>query len=237
MNLRRHARRFIARIRNAINRQIGPRRFRRAVAGPGPKRIVIGSSGWFDRGWIPTEEHLLDLTKPETWLQYLPPNSVDAMLAEHVWEHLTPEEASIACKTCFTHLKPGGYIRIAVPDGYHPDPVYQQWVKVGGAWVGQLSNDHKVLYTHETLARLFESAGFRVELLEYFDATGTFHAQPWDVAQGKIRRSQRFDKRKYNVSDTSIIIDAFKPAPETVSPAQRSSPGADDHAVPLPRSG
>ena len=220
MRLKRHARRLVDRVRKAVNRQVGPRRFRKALAAGGPKRIVIGSAGWFDHGWIPTDEHFLDLTKPATWLLHFAPNSVDALLAEHVWEHLTPEEARIACQTCFTYLKPGGYARIAVPDGYHPDPVYQQWVRVGGAWVGQLSNDHRVLYTHETLVSLFESAGFRVELLEYFDAAGSFHTEPWDVAQGKIRRSERFNKHKYNVSDTSIIIDAFKPAQKIVSAAR-----------------
>jgi predicted SAM-dependent methyltransferase len=91
--------------------------------------------------------------------------------------------------------------------------------------VGQRDNDHKVLYTHETLVKLFESAGFRVELLEYFDAAGTFHSRPWDVAQGKIRRSERFYKRKYNVSDLSIIIDAFKPAQETVGAAMTVDAG------------
>jgi predicted SAM-dependent methyltransferase len=232
MRLRRHVRRFIARIRKAINRQIGPRRFRRALARTGPRRIVIGSAGWFDRGWIPTDEHFLDLTKPATWLLHLPPNSVDALLAEHVWEHLTVEEARIACRTCFTYLKPGGYARIAVPDGYHPDPVYQGWVKVGGAWIGQLSNDHKVLYTYETLVSLFELEGFRVELLEYFDATGTFHTRPWDVAQGKIRRSERFYNRKYDVSDTSIIIDAFKPAHQIVGAAMTVEAGVIKPTVP-----
>ncbi len=216
MRLKRYGRRFIERVRKFLNRRIGRQRFRRALARSGPRRIVIGSAGLFDRGWIPTDEHFLDVTKPATWLLHFPPNSIDAVLAEHVWEHLTPEEASIACRTCFTYLKPGGYARIAVPDGYHPDPVYRQWVRVGGAFVGQRDNDHKVLYTHETLVALFESSGFRVELLEYFDASGNFHRRPWDVAQGKIRRSERFYKRKYNVSDLSIIIDAFKPAPDAV---------------------
>lgn len=211
MRLTRYARRYVDRIRKAINRRVGPYRFRRAMQSTGPRRIVIGSAGWFDRGWIPTDEHFLDLTKPEMWLLHFSPNSIDALLAEHVWEHLTPEEAAIACKTCYTYLKPGGYIRVAVPDGYHPDPIYRQWVRVGGAWIGQVSNDHKVLYTHETLVQLFEQAGFRVELLEYFDATGGFHVSQWDVAQGKIRRSARFYKRRLGVSDTSIIIDAFKP--------------------------
>jgi predicted SAM-dependent methyltransferase len=238
MRLNRHGPRFIDGLHRAINHQIGRSRFARALAKAGPRRLVIGPTGWLDRDWIPTDKRFLDLTNPATWLLHFPPNSIDAVLAEHVWEHLTAEEAGIACQTCFTYLKPGGYVRVAVPDGYHPDPVYQQWVKVGGAYAGQLSNGHKVLYTHETLVSLFESAGFRVELLEYFDSAGHFHRQPWDVAQGKIRRSERFYKRRYNVSDTSIVIDAFKPQQEIVraplsasTTVQSMMNRANDHAA------
>jgi predicted SAM-dependent methyltransferase len=206
-------RRFVNKIRKAINRRVGPRRFRKAMASSGPRRIVIGSSGWFDFGWIPTEQHFLDLTKPADWARHFPPNSLDAMLAEHVWEHLTADEAHSAVKTCFTYLKPGGYLRIAVPDGHHPSPTYLEWVRVGGAWGGQLNNDHKVLYTYKTLVALFENAGFRVELYEYFDEAGAFHYREWDPRQGKIRRSKRFDKlnRDGSLTYTSIVLDAFKP--------------------------
>jgi predicted SAM-dependent methyltransferase len=206
-------RRFVNKIRKAINRRVGPRRFRKAMASSGPRRIVIGSSGWFDFGWIPTEQHFLDLTKPADWERHFPPNSLDAMLAEHVWEHLTADEAHTAVKTCFTYLKPGGYLRIAVPDGHHPSPTYLEWVRVGGAWGGQLNNDHKVLYTYKTLVALFENAGFRVELYEYFDEAGAFHYREWDPRQGKIRRSKRFDKlnRDGSLTYTSIVLDAFKP--------------------------
>jgi len=47
---------------------------------------------------------------------------LDAILAEHVWEHLTKEEALIAALTCYRYIKNGGYLRVAVPDGPHPNP-------------------------------------------------------------------------------------------------------------------
>jgi predicted SAM-dependent methyltransferase len=213
MRILKYARYIAHRSRKAINRHVGPYRFRKAMTSSGPRRIVIGSSGWFDFDWIPTEQHFLDLTKPAEWDRYFPPNSLDAMLAEHVWEHLTPADAETAARTCFTYLKPGAYLRVAVPDGHHPSPTYYEWVRVGGAWSGQLTNDHKVLYTYKTLVALFEKVGFRAELYEYFDEAGVFHYKDWDPKQGKIRRSKRFDKlnRDGSLTFTSIILDAFKP--------------------------
>ena len=213
MRILRFARSIAHRVRRAILRRVGPYRFRKGMASSGPKRLVIGSSGWFDFGWIPTEQDFLDLTKPAQWESRFRPNSLDAMLAEHVWEHLTPVEALSAARTCLTYLRPGGYLRIAVPDGHHPSPTYLEWVRVGGAWSGQLTNDHKVLYTYKTLVALFEDAGFRVELYEYFDEAGAFHYRDWDPQQGKIRRSKRFDKlnKGGSLTYTSIVLDAFKP--------------------------
>lgn len=213
MRILRYARSIAHRVRKATLRRVGPYRFRKAMASSGPKRLVIGSSGWFDFGWIPTEQDFLDLTKPAQWESRFLPNSLDAMLAEHVWEHLTPDEARTAARTCLTYLRPGGYLRIAVPDGHHPSPTYLEWVRVGGAWSGQLTNDHKVLYTYKTLVALFEDAGFLVVLYEYFDEAGAFHYRDWDPQQGKIRRSMRFDKlnKDRSLTYTSIVLDAFKP--------------------------
>ena len=62
---------------------------------------------------------------------------------------------------------------MAVPDGLFPDSEYIDFVKPGG--VGPSAYDHKVLYSYRTLTKVFESAGFNVELLEYFDEKGDCH--------------------------------------------------------------
>lgn len=208
-----YARRAAVRVRRAYNRHLGPYRLRRMLATSSRHRIVIGSAGRHDSGWVPTDKEFLDLLKPADWDRFFLPGSVDAMLAEHVWEHLRPEDALPAAQTCFRYLKPGGYLRIAVPDGLHPDPTYIEWVKVGGASPGQLANDHKVLYTHKTLRELFERSGFRVELYEYFDEAGRFQCRDWDPKDGTIWRSKRFDKRNSGgtLTFTSIVMDAIKP--------------------------
>lgn len=41
---------------------------------------------------------------------------VDAFVAEHVWEHLSLPDAHRATRNCARHLRPGGRLRIAVPN-------------------------------------------------------------------------------------------------------------------------
>ena len=175
-----------------------------------PLKIVIGASGISQEGWVTSEIRLLNLLKPVDWDRYFSNHPIDAILAEHVWEHLTKEEGIVAAKTCFQYLTDGGYLRVAVPDGLHPDPKYIEWVKPGG--VGPGANDHKTLYSYKTFKEIFESAGFKVDLLEYFDECGTFHYKEWNTNEGMICRSKRFDERNKNgeLNYTSIILDARK---------------------------
>jgi predicted SAM-dependent methyltransferase len=190
---------------------ISARRIRKLLPNS-PRRIVIGASAAFDPGWIPTEIEALNILRESDWERFFQPDSVDAMLAEHVWEHLTEAEALLGAQLCCRYLKPGGYLRIAVPDGNHPDPEYIEWVKPGGSGAG--ATDHKILYTYRSLGALFERAGFDVRLYEYFDETGRFHFTEWPPEAGLIHRSKRFDKRNRGGSlrYTSIVLDAVKPA-------------------------
>jgi predicted SAM-dependent methyltransferase len=184
------------------------------------KRIVLGAWGRYDSDWIPTQREFLNLLEPADWERFFQPNSVEAMLAEHVWEHLTLQEGLAAARTCFKYLSHGGHLRVAVPDGLHPDPAYIELVKADA----QIPNDHKVLYTYRTVRELFESSGFRVNLYEYFDEAGTFHEEDWDAKRGTIWRARRFDPRNNGgklvsvypgtlddyLQYSSIVLDAVK---------------------------
>ncbi|MFH1999658.1 MAG: methyltransferase domain-containing protein, partial [Planctomycetota bacterium] len=167
-------------------------------------------------GWVPTNQETFNILVESDWSAYFKPDSLDAILAEHVWEHLTTEEAAIAARNCYHFLKPGGYLRVAVPDGFHPVPDYIEWVRPGGNGPG--ADDHKVLYTCNTFQRLFTLVGFNVDMLEYYDEQGLFHYVDWEPADGMIRRSMRFDKVTFdrsksggNFDFTSIVLDARKP--------------------------
>lgn len=197
---------------NKLKRIKNQAEFNRKIKNSDIRNIVIGASGISDIGWISSESYFLNLLKPLDWQRYFKKNTINAILAEHVWEHLTLEEGLMAAKQCFEYLKPGGYLRIAVPDGCHPDPVYIKHVEVGG--IGPGSDDHKVLYTFQSAKKLFEAAGFKVTLLEYFNGVGEFCAIAWDPAMGKIHRSKQYDERNSPANSlkyTSIILDAHKP--------------------------
>ena len=175
-----------------------------------PLKLVIGASGIYEPGWLATDIEQLNILVLDDWEKYFKANSIDAILAEHVWEHLTLDEAYLAAKNCYQFLKPSGYIRVAVPDGLHISLDYRNKVKPGGTGAG--SDDHKVLYNYKSLSHVFETAGFAVELIEYFDEQGIFHRTEWNSGNGLIHRSSRYDERNKGeqLNYTSIIIDAFK---------------------------
>jgi len=177
-----------------------------------PRRIVLGAGGIGTAGWISTDIDQLNVLVESDWRRYFAPGSVDAILAEHVWEHLSVEQGLEAARLCYKYLRPGGYLRIAVPDGLHPDPQYIDTVKPGG--VGAGAEDHKVLYTYDALQRTLMKAGFDTRALEYFDPSGQFHAVDWNPSGGMVHRSARFDERNRDgeLRYTSIIIDAVRPA-------------------------
>lgn len=198
-------------VRSIFRRRVTARRLKQRFAAGESSRIIVGSSGVTAEGWIGTDVEYLNLVKDSDWSSFFETNSLEAILAEHVWEHLAPEQAHIAANNCFRYLRSGGYVRAAVPDGMHPDPDYISRVCVNGG--GDGADDHKVLYTYKTFGSVFEAAGFQVQFLEHFDEDHTFREQPWETHAGMIHRSRRFDERNANrpLSYTSIILDARKP--------------------------
>ncbi len=174
------------------------------------KKLIVGSGGTYYSGWVPTDKDFLDITSEKDWLKILFAGKLKAVLMEHVFEHFTEEESKKVLKNIFQNLRKEGYLRIAVPDGFHPDINYINHVKPGG--VGSGADDHKFLYTYKTLTCLLESAGFRCNLLEYWDEKSEFHHNNWSVNNGMITRSFKFDNRNKNGKPnyTSLIIDAYK---------------------------
>jgi predicted SAM-dependent methyltransferase len=178
-------------------------------------RVVVGAGGINNNeGWIHTQEEELNLLNKDHWNRRFSPESISAILAEHVWEHLTYEEGVQAAENCYEFLKPGGYIRCAVPDALFPNEEYQNTVKIGGPGPkDHPAASHKIVHSYKTLKAMFETAGFQVQLLEYCDENGEFHYNHWDERKGFIYRSKRFDHRNQNgrLGFVSLIVDAIKP--------------------------
>jgi predicted SAM-dependent methyltransferase len=162
--------------------------------------------------WVCIDKEILDITNEQNWLNFVGGKStLDNILAEHVWEHLTDEDTQLANKNCFEFLKPGGRLRIAVPDGFNIDKQYIENVKPGGLGVG--SDDHKILYTYKTMVDRLSTVGFEVSLVEYWNDQGVYITNDWQVKDGFIKRSKKYDPRNQSgkLGYTSLVVDAIKP--------------------------
>ncbi len=176
-------------------------------------KIIIGAGNTRQDGWISTQEAQLNILCRSDFEKLLGEEKAEAFLAEHVWEHMTCDEGVLAAKNVYEFLKPGGYIRAAVPDRNFRNEWYQNMVKVGGNGdPNHPAYTHKIVYDIDTFERVFKAAGFFVKRLEYCDETGEFHYNEWNEADGRIGRSLRFDTRNQDgkLGMVSIIIDAVK---------------------------
>jgi predicted SAM-dependent methyltransferase len=181
-------------------------------------KVIVGAGGVQQPGWLSLEESDLDITQPEAWARFFPSASLDCVFAEHVWEHLTPDEAIGAALNCFAYLKPGGTLRIAVPDGFHPDSTYISWVAPG---IGFNGDDHKQLYNYLSLCSQLTAAGFDCFPKEFFNERGQLFTFPLGDDCGHIKRTVR--RYPFSLEGslvglllgttyTSLTVDARKPA-------------------------
>jgi predicted SAM-dependent methyltransferase len=166
-------------------------------------KIIVGAGGTKQEGWFSTEQNQLDITEPEDFHRLLGDDKAEAFLAEHLFEHICP--VLPALKYIYQYLQEGGYLRLAVPDGFHADPGYIEYVSP--PMMG-----HCDLYNYKYLGSLLKEAGFRVELLEWWDEFGKFNAKPWNEIDGYINRCLANDLRNKDGKPhyTSLIIDAWK---------------------------
>jgi predicted SAM-dependent methyltransferase len=179
-----------------------------------PVKLVIGAGPTRYEGWLSTDLPVLDALNTRHWSSIFEPGDIDRILAEHVMEHWTEEELRRFLRIVSPYLSKEGAIRIAVPDGFHPDQHYIDWVKPGGIGCG--ADDHKVLYNCLTITALLSGEHYEVRLLEYFDECGEFHRVAWKAEDGFVQRSADNDLRNKEspLSYTSLIVDVF-PASET----------------------
>ena len=100
-------RRFYYRFKAYLDKRKQESDFRKSLDANnrGALRIVVGSSGIYQEGWIPTEIHFLNLLQEKDWAKYFEQSTIQNILAEHVWEHLTLGEGKIAIQHCFKYLK------------------------------------------------------------------------------------------------------------------------------------
>jgi predicted SAM-dependent methyltransferase len=138
------------------------------------KKIQFGAGSLNIEGWLNLEQADADITKPLPFAD----GDVDAVFAEMVCEHVTPREAWSFLDECHRILKPGGLIRIVIPDFVRcwrlKDP---EWLKVNqgvtqndGSLKQQMKSilfchGHQGLWTAELLQAVMESIGFSQVLI------------------------------------------------------------------------
>lgn len=182
------------------------------IIGAGSGTHLIGSKASKQEGWLLTDQATLNALKLTDWDAVFTRGTIQRIMAEHVVEHWTTSEFSRFLRIVALFLTADGNLRIAVPDGFHPDQEYLDAVKPGGTGPG--SDDHKVLYNYQSLTKIITAEKWRYDLLEYFDERHEFHHRLWEPINGFVERSEHNDPRNKErpLAYTSLIIDLH---PET----------------------
>ena len=178
-------------------------------------KIIIGASNTYQKNWYATNENWLDITNEYDWIKiFKKKNVISNILAEHVFEHLTYDESIKALKVINKYMIKNSKIRIAVPDGYNPDPIYLKNVGING--VGVAADDHKQLLNKDILFEILSKSNFKPKLIEGYDANKKLHIEKYLIEDGFVKRSRQNNDPNlekiwgFKDSKTSLIIDAVK---------------------------
>jgi hypothetical protein len=151
-------------------------------------RVYIGASGIEYPGWISLNFPEFDITNPAHYAARFCPGRVRAFLSEHTFEHIDPEKLKTASNLFIKYLRPGGYVRTAMPpyrDGHAASPLDTEY-------------GHVAFLSPSALETLFTAAGFsRVVRLEWADETNPsiVYSRLFDQCNGRVRRAFRYDPR------------------------------------------
>lgn len=111
----------------------------------------------------------------------LPDESMNYVYSEHLFEHLTYQQAQNMLKESYRVLKPGGIIRLATPDlrfllGLYQEPekpLHKAYMEFSMKENGMPASPvyvisrfhtnwgHQIIYDRETLTRILEEVGFK----------------------------------------------------------------------------
>jgi predicted SAM-dependent methyltransferase len=194
-----------------------------------PLNIYLGSSGLKLTGFIDYSHDLFDITSSGDYAKWLCLESVDAFLTEHTFEHIETAHHRHAFQLMSKYLKPGGFIRTAVP--LYPKHHVRHHIDI--------EYGHVAFHTKQSLISMLRGIGFvNITALEYLDEdTQSLCTTTYDACKGRVMRSLKHDKRNINllnsiwpslnkssynelgdnciplkrVGAASLIVDAYKP--------------------------
>ena len=189
------------------------------MVGEGPRYLNLGSGprGLTGANWINVDgyrdhnvHYLMDFSR--RWP--LPDEAVDGIFCEHVFEHFDLKQGEALLRECMRVLKPGGCVRIIVPDGekimrtYFESPSELRDRRPGEtACAMEAVNsyfrqgyEHQCIYDWSLLQHQLCAAGFeRVSRVGF--------------AKGEASRPILIDDEKY--AWESLYVEAVKPAAGT----------------------
>lgn len=180
-----------------------------------PLYLNLGSGprGLADPQWVNVDgypdanvHHCMDFNRPFPF----PANSFDGIFCEHVFEHFDLEHGLALFRQCFRVLRPGGCIRIIVPDGekvmrtYFDDPadlVKRRQSQTACAMEAVNSYfrqryEHQCLYDWPLMEHQLRQAGFDSVLRASYK-------------QGKVSQAILLDDQKYEWE--SLYVEGSKP--------------------------
>jgi predicted SAM-dependent methyltransferase len=157
--------RFRLQTRVAATAALSPRvrRSAEALAKDDPLRLHLGSGPARKDGWVNVD--LVGDDVDLTWniLTPLPfaDGSVDAIFHEHVLEHLSIEDGYQLARESYRLLRPGGVLRVGVPDCGTPDVGWPEApTRLLALHEFFAEPGHQTMYDAETLGLLLRAAGF-----------------------------------------------------------------------------
>ena len=148
-------------------------------------RWVFRRTGIVKLDWSP-EIYIHDLRRPLPWNS----NSVDVVYSSHTLEHLSKDDGEHLLAECYRTLKPGGIIRIVVPDlkrfveqylgGEFSsrdfiDSLGVGSIEPGDSWIKKLLAPyvrfpHRCMYDPQSLLQTLQGLGFETEIRSPFDS-------------------------------------------------------------------
>lgn len=150
--------------------------------GCGPKKIY----GFLNIDIRP--EVNADITDDSMTLAKFENNSVDLIYTSHMLEHMFREDAKKALRRWYEVLKPGGVLRISVPDFEKLASHYMFYRNI--KWIARFLNGaqkdlldtHLALYDEPLLKEILEEIGFKDVRRYDHNKTEHFYVDDWSAA-------------------------------------------------------
>lgn len=167
-----------------------------------PLRLHLGSGRSPKTGWVNVD--LFGDRVDLAWNLHRPlpfeDDSVDAAFHEHLLEHFTLRKGTALTQECYRVLKPGGVLRVGVPDAaaYVQSYLQEGGAPIASAYPGRPTpllamqevfyrHGHRTMYDFDTLALVCNAAGFvSVERRRFGESHLTpcpdsEHRRPWTL--------------------------------------------------------